>query len=65
MLQVAFILLCLAQIIHLSRHWYALDMRLREDARSAKLRHAVDWTAQPVREREPHGRLFDKVKEHF
>jgi len=47
MLQVAFILLCVAQFVHFLSHWHSLNLRLREEARTVRLRHAVDWKDDP------------------
>lgn len=65
MLQVAFVLLCLAQIVHYSRHLYALDLRLREEARTTRLRNAVDWTVEPRRRRRGNESVIDRFADLF
>lgn len=43
MLHVALIFLCIAQILHFSRHWLVLTARLREEARDQRLKEHLDW----------------------
>jgi hypothetical protein len=42
-LQFAFVLLCLVQIVHFSKHWYLLTARLQADSTALKLRTNLDW----------------------
>lgn len=59
--QTAIILISVVLIGHLAKHLYALDRRLREEARSARLRSAIDWTAPPRREK-PKSRISQMLK---
>lgn len=42
-LQFAFVLLCLAQLIHFSRHLVLLTTDLVERSRAERMRSAVNW----------------------
>ena len=44
-LQFAFVLLCLAQLVHFSRHLVILTTDLIERARADRMRKAVNWNA--------------------
>lgn len=59
-LEVAFVLLCIAQIVHFSNRWYALSLVLLEDFRNSQLRNAVDWRlGRPRRSRKKS--LLDEI----
>ena len=45
MMQFAFVLLCLAQIIHFSRHWVILSSSILEEMQDTRRRNAVNWKA--------------------
>lgn len=47
--QIAFIVLCLAVMLHLAVHWWELNVKLRTDADMKRLRSVVDWTAAPAK----------------
>lgn len=47
--QVVFIAICLALMVYLGKHLFVLNSRLREDARAARMKNAVDWTKPPER----------------
>lgn len=47
--QIAFIVLCLAVMLHLSVHWWDLNIKLRTDADMKRLRSAIDWTSTPTK----------------
>lgn len=42
-LELAFVLLCIAQIVHFSNRWWSLSLILLEDFRKSRIRTAVDW----------------------
>ena len=46
MLHVALTLLCLAQILHLSRHWLVLTRRMREEAKDARIKSHLQWKSK-------------------
>ncbi len=53
-LEIAFVFLCLAQIVHFSRRWFVLSADLLENFRDTQRRKAVDWRAgQPRVKRKP------------
>lgn len=62
LLYVAFILLCIAQLVHFSNHWFALSLRLSEQAQMDRMRNAVDWTAPPRERRTSKTGLLKKLK---
>lgn len=43
MLTTAFVILCTTHMLHLTRHWWRLTRRLRDDARAARLRSHLNW----------------------
>ena len=43
MLHMALILLCLAQILHFSRHWLVLTRRMHEEAKDARIKDHLKW----------------------
>lgn len=62
LLYVAFILLCIAQLVHYSNHWFALSLRLNEEAQMNRMRDAVDWNTSPRDRRAPKSGLRKKLK---
>lgn len=46
MLYVALVFLCLAQMLHFSRHWLTLTQKMREDARDVRVRSELNWKTQ-------------------
>lgn len=65
MFRISFVLLCVAQIIHYSRHLYALDMRLREEARANRMRNTVNWNNAPQRGRRTEEGVLEKLSGLF
>ena len=61
LIQAVLTTICLILMVYLSKHLYVLDRRLREDARNARIRAAVDWTKPPSRRR-PKSRISDFLK---
>ena len=43
MMRIAFVLLCLSQMLHFTKHWCLLTRRLMEEANDRRVRKAVDW----------------------
>ncbi len=53
-LEIAFVFLCVAQIVHFSRRWCVLSADLLEDFRDTQRRKAMDWRARrPQTKRKP------------
>lgn len=48
-LQIAFVLLCFAQMLHFSKHWYLLTTGLWEEFQEKRRRNAVDWKSTKSR----------------
>ena len=46
MLHLALTLLCLAQILHFSRHWLVLTRRMREEAKDQRIKTHLKWKKQ-------------------
>ncbi len=42
--QIAFILLCLAQMLHYSTHWLALTRSMRDDRDQKAMTSHLDWS---------------------
>ncbi|WP_095590625.1 hypothetical protein [Actibacterium ureilyticum] len=61
LLYIAFLLLCLAQLVHFSNHWYLLSLRLSENAKMARMRRAVDWNTEPRPRRAPKSGALKKL----
>ena len=60
-LQGILIVICLVLLVYLSMQLYTLNLRLREDARTERMRNAVDWTKPPSR-RKQKSRISDFLK---
>lgn len=60
-LQGILIVICLVLMVYLSKQLYVLNSRLREDARTERMRNAVDWTKPPSR-RKQKSRISDFLK---
>ncbi len=45
MLHVALAFLCLAQLLHFSRHWWILTQRMNEEARDERIKSELNWKA--------------------
>ena len=60
-LQGVLIVICLVLMVYLSKQLYVLNLRLREDARTERMRNAVDWTKPPSR-RKQKSRISDFLK---
>lgn len=60
-IQPILIAICLILMGYLSVHLLILNSRLREKARNARMRAAVDWTRPPSRRR-PKSRISDFLK---
>lgn len=43
MMQAAFVLLCIAQIIHFSKHWWQLTSTMTDIMRAERMRRAIGW----------------------
>ena len=65
LLQLAFVLLCCAQLIHLSKHWLVLNSRLRADANAARYRHAINWKSDRPKRGDPKETLFQRLFDGF
>ncbi|MEL6573032.1 MAG: hypothetical protein AAFQ64_15310 [Pseudomonadota bacterium] len=48
-LQYAFLLLCFAQMLHFSQHWYRLTSSLWGDYQENRRRNAVNWKSTTSR----------------
>ena len=53
LLKIAFVLLCLAQILHFSRHWLSLTRTMRASRDQEAMAVHLDWTRPAASRRAP------------